>query len=108
MKPNSKLLAQVDPASTFSAGSIEFRVDAYSIVRLGGDPPRAEITLDDAELQGGLIQFQAVASERFGKFGFKKTAVSTIDVKDSKIAGTSVVMDASADTHRAEHHESDR
>ncbi|MFV2067372.1 MAG: beta strand repeat-containing protein, partial [Pirellulales bacterium] len=92
----AKVLAQAD--APFTAGAITFNTSAYSIVRTGGDPPAASIRLEEAELLGGLIQLDAFASERFGVFGFKKNATASIGIVDSRIEGTSVVIDSRADT----------
>jgi hypothetical protein len=99
LNSGSKLLAQADGA--FTPGAVSLDVDSYSIVRIPGvtgEPPAASIKLNSAEVKGGLIELKASASERFGLFGFKKVATATIEVTDSTVTGTTVLMNAGADT----------
>ncbi|MEO1591091.1 MAG: hypothetical protein AAFU71_07345, partial [Cyanobacteria bacterium J06632_22] len=95
----AKLLAQVEAGSAFAAGIVDLKVEDFSIVRRNDTPsPGASLSVSNAEVRGGEITLSAKASERFGVFGFKKDAAASVLVDTATLVGTSVTIDANADT----------
>ncbi|MCA9138153.1 MAG: hypothetical protein KDB00_15385, partial [Planctomycetales bacterium] len=95
----ASLMADVGSSVGRSAGDIVVRAFAATVVRsLSGDPAAAEIKLDEATIHGGNISLYAEARERFGVYGFKKSATAKIDVVDSNLVGDEVVIRSMADT----------